>query len=56
LQQAGEVVTITNSFEQANSLSRDTYKLKDHTIEKQMIFEKYFITVRSYAPLPVRSI
>jgi hypothetical protein len=52
LQQAGEVevTTETIAFD-----SRDTFKLKDHRTEKQMTFEKYFVTVRSYSPLTTRS-
>ncbi len=52
LMQAGELVTTTETF---NRLSSDTFKLKDRKIEKQMTFEKYFVTVRVYSPLSSRS-
>ncbi len=52
LQQAGEVEVTTETIAYD---SRDTFKLKDHSTEKQMVFEKYFVTVRSYTPLSTRS-
>ncbi len=52
LQQAGEVVVTT---ERVSNEQRDSFKLKDHRTEKQMVFEKYFVVVRSYSPLTTRS-
>jgi len=52
LQQAGEIVTVS---ERVGNSTRDSFKLRDHTTEKQMIFEKFFIVVRSYSPLSTRS-
>ncbi len=51
LQQAGEVEVTTETIAFDSS---DTFKLKDHRVEKQMTFEKYFVVVRSYSPITTR--
>lgn len=52
LQQAGEIESISETLGQS---TRDVYYLKDHTLEKQMTFEKYFTVVRDYTPITTRT-
>lgn len=52
LQQAGEIETKSETL---SKMTRDSYYLKDHKLEKQMTFEKYFVVVRAYTPLTTRT-
>lgn len=52
LQQAREIDVKSEAL---GGLTRDSYYLKDHRLEKQMTFEKYFVVVRAYTPLTTRT-
>lgn len=52
LQQAKEIEVKSETLGQQ---TRDSYYLKDHRLEKQMTFEKYFVVVRAYTPLTTRT-
>jgi hypothetical protein len=49
---AGEIEIESETI---NRTTRDAYYLKDHRLEKQMTFEKYFVVVRAYTPLTTRT-
>ncbi len=51
LEQAKEILF---DAEMVARLQREAYYLRDHKLEKQMTFEKYFVVVRAYSPLPTR--
>jgi hypothetical protein len=54
LQQAGEIETQT---EKLGLFSRDIYKIRDlKTSQQELVFEKYFITVREYSRLPFKTL
>ena len=54
LQQAGEIETQTSTVGQS---SRDVYKMRDlKSSQQELVFEKYFVTVREYTPQPTRRI
>lgn len=50
LAQAGEVVSVA----EAGADGREAFRLKGNDVDKQMTFEKYFVTVRDYEPTPSR--
>jgi hypothetical protein len=52
LQQAKEIEVESETL---GRQTRDSYYLKDHRLEKQMTFEKYFVVVRAYTPLTTRT-
>lgn len=52
LHQAGEIEVQTSTVGQA---SRDVYKMRDlKSSQQELVFEKYFTTVRAYSPLSQR--
>lgn len=52
LQQVGEIEVQTTTVGQS---SRDVYKMRDlKTTQQELVFEKYFTTVRAYSPLSQR--
>jgi hypothetical protein len=52
LQQAGEIEVQTTAVGQS---PRDVYKMRDlKASQQELVFEKYFTTVRAYSPLSQR--